>query len=229
MLAVTASADVACRTRPEAPPPTSGPSIDRDLLDVTIPQLHRLYDETRYTVTQVVQWRLDRIDRYNGVYGAVETVFREEALATAARLDAEASTSNTTRGPLWGIPIVVKANTSIKGRVTTAGWEGFTRAGHEFIAPKDATGLSAFGGLMWAYGLSPSYATSCHIVRTGARGAATLFSLLAKNRTWQCPALMWERSFFMIEESCFARDPLGKYAPEASCRVVRGVRLERAV
>ena len=139
MLAVTANADVACRTTSEAPPPTPGPSIDRDLLDVTIPQLHRLYDEKRYTVTQVVQWHLDRIDRYNGVYGAVETVFRDEALATAARQDRAASTSNTTRGPLRGVPIVVKANTSIKGRVTTAGWEGFTRAGHEFIAPKDAT------------------------------------------------------------------------------------------
>ena len=76
-------------------------------------------------------------------------------------------------------------------------------------------GLSALGGSMWAYSLSPSYATSYHIVRTGARGAATLFSLLAKNRTWQCPVLIWERGFFMIEEGCFARDPLGKYAPEA--------------
>ena len=52
-------------------------AIDRDLLDVTVPQLHRLYAEKKYTVTQVVQWHLDRIDRYNGVYGAIETVFRD--------------------------------------------------------------------------------------------------------------------------------------------------------
>src|SRR5262245_20421474 len=118
MLAVTACADLACRDVPEALRPMSGPSTDRDLLDVTISQLHKLYDQKKYTVTQVVRWHLDRIDRYNGVYGAVETVFREEALATAARQDAEATTSNTTRRQLWGVPIVIKANTSIKGRVT---------------------------------------------------------------------------------------------------------------
>ena len=41
-------------------------------------------------MTQVVQWHLARIDRYNGVYGAIETVFRDEALAEAARQDADA-------------------------------------------------------------------------------------------------------------------------------------------
>ena len=64
-------------------------AADRDLLDVTVPALEQLYADKRYTVTQVVQWHLDRIDRYNGVYGAIETVLRESALAEAARLDAE--------------------------------------------------------------------------------------------------------------------------------------------
>ena len=66
-------------------------AIDRDLLDVTVPQLHRLYAERKYTVTQVVQWHLARIDRYNGVYGAIETVLRAPALAEAARQDAAAA------------------------------------------------------------------------------------------------------------------------------------------
>ena len=73
-------------------------AIDRDLLDVTVPQLHRLYADKKYTVTQVVQWHLDRIDRYNGVYGAIETVFRSEALAEAARQDAEAAQGSGARG-----------------------------------------------------------------------------------------------------------------------------------
>ena len=42
------------------------------------------------------------------------------------------------------MPIVIKANTSIKGQVTTAGWEGFTRAGHELVAPQDATIVAKF-------------------------------------------------------------------------------------
>src|SRR6266540_3975638 len=115
---------VGCRATPEATSPRA--AIDRDLLDVTVPQLHRLYAEKTYTVTRVVQWHLDRIDRYNGVYGAIETVFRREALAEAAREDAEAAQGGGARGPLWGVPIVIKANTSIKGQVTTAGWAGFT-------------------------------------------------------------------------------------------------------
>ena len=37
------------------------------------------------------------------------------------------------------MPIVIKANTSIAGQVTTDGWEGYTLPGHELIAPRDAT------------------------------------------------------------------------------------------
>ena len=118
--------------------------IDRDLLDVTVPALQKLYADRKYTVTQVVQWHLDRIDRYNGVYGAIETVLRESALAQAARLDAEAAKGDVKRGPLWGVPIVIKANTSVQGEITTAGWEGFTRPGAELLAPKDATIVARF-------------------------------------------------------------------------------------
>ncbi len=114
-------------------------AIDRDLMDVTVARLHQLYADKTYSVTQVVQWHLDRIDRYNGVYGAIETVLRREALAEAVREDAEGP-----RGALWGVPVVIKANTSVKGQVTTAGWEGFRRAGHELVAPRDATVVAKF-------------------------------------------------------------------------------------
>ncbi|HXT68265.1 MAG TPA: amidase [Vicinamibacterales bacterium] len=129
----------ACAPGPERPPET-GATLDSDLLDVTVQQLHRFYKDKKYTVTQVVRWHLDRIDRYNGIYGAIETVLRTSALAEAKRQDdfPAGGIGNAPR-PLWGVPIVIKANTSIKGEVTTAGWEGFTRAGHELIAPQDAT------------------------------------------------------------------------------------------
>ena len=141
-LATLLAAAAACRATPDKPVPAD--TIDRDLLDVTVPRLHRLYDERKYTVTQVVQWHLNRIDRYNGVYGAIETVLRREALADAARQDAEGALGGAAHGPLWGVPIVIKANTSVKGQVTTAGWEGFRRAGHELIAPRDATIVAKF-------------------------------------------------------------------------------------
>ena len=37
--------------------------------------------------------------------------------------------------------------------------------------------------------------------------------LLAKNRTWQCPTLVWERGGNLIDETDFAHDTRAKYAP----------------
>ena len=160
-VACVLSVAVGCRTAPE--PAAQGGAIDRDLLDVTIPQLRRFYADKKYTVTQVVRWHLDRIDRYNGVYGAIETVFKAGALAEAARLDADAATGSGAGPPLWGVPIVIKANTSINGEVTSAGWEGFTRAGHELVAPRDATivaKLKAAGAIIVGHTNMPDLANS---------------------------------------------------------------------
>lgn len=43
--------------------------------------------------------------------------------------------------------------------------------------------------------------------------AAALFALLAKNHTWQCPTLVWERGGNLIEETDFAHDARAKYVP----------------
>jgi len=143
---------------PRAPSPAE---MDRDLLEVTIPQLQRYYAQHKYTVTQVVQWHLARIERYNGIYRAVETQMRAAAIADAAREDAEAGAA--ARGPLWGVPIVIKANTSIAGQVTTDGWDGFTIPGHELIAPRDATvvaKLRAAGAVILGHTNMPDFANS---------------------------------------------------------------------
>lgn len=158
-LASLVTAAMACGPTPAPPAASPAAAIDRDLLDVSVAQLHRFYADKKYTVTQVVQWHLDRIDRYNGVYGAIETVFRDAALADAGRQDAP----DGPRGPLWGVPIVIKANTSIKGQVTSAGWEGFTRKGHELIAPRDATIVAKFkaaGAIIVGHSNMPDLANS---------------------------------------------------------------------
>src|ERR1700742_5399633 len=87
-------------------------AMSRDLLEVTVPQLEQMYRDHKYTVTQVVQWYLARIAKYNGVYRALQTVDSEGALADAAREDAEAAAGGDhyQRGPMWGVPIVTKAN-----------------------------------------------------------------------------------------------------------------------
>jgi imidazolonepropionase-like amidohydrolase len=43
--------------------------------------------------------------------------------------------------------------------------------------------------------------------------AAALYILLAKNHTWQCPTLVWERGGNLIELTDFAHDTRAKYVP----------------
>lgn len=135
--------------------------MDR-LFEIDIARLHEGYLHHRYTVGEVVRWHLARIHRYNGGYRALESVMEKEALAEAAREDAEMPRLRELP-PLWGVPIVVKANTSIKGEVTTDGWEGFRVPGHELIAPKDATvvaRLRAAGAIILGHSNMPDFANS---------------------------------------------------------------------
>jgi amidase len=152
-------------TTPSASNDAAQDTISRDLLEVSIPELEQMYSSHKYTVTEVVQWYLARIAKYNGIYRAVQTVDREGALATAAREDAEAAAggSQYQRGPMWGVPIVTKANTSIKDRITTDGWKGYMIPGHELIAPKDATivaKLRAAGAVIIGQTNMPDFAAS---------------------------------------------------------------------
>ncbi len=145
-----------------APPPGPDPqAMDRDLIEVTVPQLQRYYAEHRYTVAQVVDWYLARIHRYDGIYRSVEQVFDEQARAAAARADA--APPGEPHGLLWGVPVVVKANTSVAGAVTTDGWEGYAIAGHELVAPRDATvvaRLRAAGAIILGHTNMPDFAAS---------------------------------------------------------------------
>src|SRR6266850_6478647 len=43
--------------------------------------------------------------------------------------------------------------------------------------------------------------------------AASLASILAKNQTWQCPTLVWERGGNLIDASDFSKDTRVKYVP----------------
>jgi len=146
-------------------PPTfaqTAPSeIDKDLMEVSIPQLESFYAAHKYTVTQVVEWHLARIHRYNGIYRPVEQILEKEALAAAAIEDS--TPINGRIGPLWGVPIVIKENTSIAGQITTDGWAGYTLPGHEFLATKDATivaRLRAAGAIIIGHTNMPDFAAS---------------------------------------------------------------------
>ena len=136
--------------------------VDRDLMEVGIPELQRYYVQRKYTVTEVVEWYLGRIRRYNGIYRPIENLFEADARAEAARADAEVRRGGA-RGPLWGVPIVIKANTSIAGKVTTDGWKGYVVPGHELVAPRDATivaRLRAAGAIILGHSNMPDFADS---------------------------------------------------------------------
>jgi amidase len=140
-------------------------AMDHDLLEITIPELERMYAAHKYTVTEVTQWYINRISRYNGIYRAVEVLDAKGALATAAEEDAAAKKGGASfkRGPMWGVPMVIKSNTSIQGLVTTDGWQGFTIPGHELVAPKDATvvaKLRAAGVVILGHTNMPDFAAS---------------------------------------------------------------------
>lgn len=142
----------------QAHPPTRA-QMDRDLLEVTIPQLESYYATHRYTVVEVTQWYLDRIAKYDPRYKAVITVDAAAALARAKAEDA----APAHKGPLYGVPMVIKSNTSLKGLVTNDGWKGFMIPGHELIAPQDATvaaKLRAAGAILLGQTNMPDFAAS---------------------------------------------------------------------
>jgi aspartyl-tRNA(Asn)/glutamyl-tRNA(Gln) amidotransferase subunit A len=110
--------------------------MDHDLMEIDIPRLQALYARHAYTVEQVTRWYIGRIARYDGIYRDVQTVDVKGALATARREDRE---RGGVHGALWGVPMVIKANTAVKGLPDTDGWAGFALPGHAFVAQRDAT------------------------------------------------------------------------------------------
>ena len=112
--------------------------LDRDLSEVTVERLHAYYAQNKYSSSQVVSWHLDRIASLNPRYNAFIYVYRGEALLRATKQDCDARKGKL-RGPLWGVPVVIKGSTSIAGKITAAGWEGYARTGKELLAVRNAT------------------------------------------------------------------------------------------
>ncbi|WP_246153491.1 amidase [Terriglobus albidus] len=142
--------------------------MDQDLLEVSVTKLHTLYRAHTYTVRQVTEWYLARIAKYNPAYKPILELDREGALKRADLEDAEAKSpaalaAKLKAQPLWGVPIVIKANTSIEDRVTSDGWTGFLQPGHELIAPRDAQIVAHFksaGAIILGHTNMPDFAAS---------------------------------------------------------------------
>jgi amidase len=103
------------------------------LLEATIPQIQVALEDGRITSTELVSMYLRRIDEYEDTLNAYITL-NPNALAEARSLDRERRRGNV-RGPLHGIPIVLKDNIHTRDMLTTGGALAF--AGLQ--APYEAT------------------------------------------------------------------------------------------
>ena len=93
------------------------------LEEITISQLQQGYRDGKFTVAEVVTAclaRIDSLDRNGPQLSSVITI-NPDAMQIAAELDREAA-SGKTRGPLHGIPVILKDNIDTHDKMpTTAG------------------------------------------------------------------------------------------------------------
>jgi amidase len=157
---------LSCMESATLPPAQSAnAAIDRDLAEVSIARLQSLYGDGKYSVVQVTQWHLNRIARYDSVYKSFLYVDSAGALAAATAADAakKSAGSRFKSGVLWGVPVVVKGNTSVKGWITSSGWEGYLIPGRELRAPADASivaKLRAAGAVILGHTNLPDFASA---------------------------------------------------------------------
>tara|TARA_B100000809_G_scaffold68531_1_gene65707 strand:+ start:6397 stop:8013 length:1617 start_codon:yes stop_codon:yes gene_type:complete len=112
-----------------------------DLVELTTEAIQEAYAAGEYTSVDLTKAFLERIDRYEDYYNAFISM-NPEALDIAARLDEEYRSSGP-RGPLHGVPVVIKDNMDYSGLVTTVGFWGFSTAmgGIDMIPSDDAAAV----------------------------------------------------------------------------------------
>jgi len=109
-----------------------------DVVELTAADVQAGYATGRFTAVELTRAFLERIERFEPRYNAFISM-NPDALADAARLDAEYARQGP-RGPLHGVPIVIKDNIDAAGLVTTAGWAGFSEVtgGVDLLPDRDA-------------------------------------------------------------------------------------------
>ncbi len=100
--------------------PERAAELDAVLTTATIPKIQGLLESGNLTSEELVTYYVDRIKRYDvDKLNSVMTL-NQQAPATAAALDAERA-ENGSRGPLHGIPVLLKDNIATADMLTTAG------------------------------------------------------------------------------------------------------------
>ncbi|MDE2870299.1 MAG: amidase [Gemmatimonadota bacterium] len=165
------------------PPPPDPPPPPIDVVELTATRVREDLLAGRYSVVRLTRAFLDRIARYEDRYNAFISM-NPEALAVAAALDEELRASGP-RGPLHGVPVVIKDNMDHAGLVTTAGFEGFSAAagGVDMIPGDDAAAverLKRAGAVILGKTNLPDFAT--HGTRTRSSVAGETLNPYAVDR-----------------------------------------------
>ncbi len=106
-----------------ASPAWAGPV---DVEELTAQQIQADLATGTYTIPELTQSYLDRIDKFDGFYNSFISV-NPDALSRAQALQAEFEATGS-RGPLFGVPVAIKDNIDVVGIVTTAGSSLFSSA-----------------------------------------------------------------------------------------------------
>jgi len=119
--------------------PAASASQQIDVTEMTVADVQAGYAAGDFTAVQLTQAFLDRIEQYEDHYNAFISM-NPHALRLAAELDEEFEATGP-RGPLHGVPVVIKDNIDYEGQVTTAGFSGFSSltGGVDMIPGRDAS------------------------------------------------------------------------------------------
>src|SRR5262245_37521491 len=105
-------------------------------MTLTIEELHQLYSSGEARPSEVCRAALDLIEKDQERLNAYITVNREEALRTAAAMDAGIRTAIKSQ-PLAGIPVAIKDNLCTEGLRTTCA----SRILDNYVPPYTATAV----------------------------------------------------------------------------------------
>ncbi|MFM9968461.1 MAG: amidase [Burkholderiales bacterium] len=94
-----------------------------NVLEATVGGIHAAYEAGSLSARQLVAMYLERIEAYDKHGPAINSIItvNREALAEADVLDAAFKSSGQLRGPLHGIPVIIKDQIDVKGMPTTLG------------------------------------------------------------------------------------------------------------
>jgi Asp-tRNA(Asn)/Glu-tRNA(Gln) amidotransferase A subunit family amidase len=137
--------------------------------ELTIVDIHKAYQESTYTSSELVKAYMQRIEGLDSTINSITTL-NPKALAIAKALDEEFAKTGILR-PLHGIPIIIKDNINTAGIPTTAGslsLQGYIPKEDAFIIKKlvDAGAIILAKSNMAEWAFSPMHTESSTVGTT---------------------------------------------------------------